>query len=734
MAVNVKMGVDIGGFTAGIKQGQQILKGLNAEMKASEAEFKATGNAEQKLQSQTKTLNSQLNVQRGIADQAKNALKAMTDAGINPADAAYQKLYVQMLNAEAGANEAQAALNALGGGAEQAATGADKLTGSLQGISQKMSLQQVQSGIEKITGGLEKAAQKAIELGERLWDTIMDSARRADDTQTMAEMYGIDLQRYKQMQALVAGEMDTSVEAMLGAQDKLKKGIGSGSQEIMDDLEMLGVAIRSGKSDTAQLITEDTEELFWRTGKALLAMDDAFDKEATAQKLFGKSWKELKPLFDEYDSLEDYNKALSETSVSSEEATKNSAELADRVGELENTWTQLKDEIIGAVAPALTEAVQTVEGLLARILEYLQTPEGKKALEDMGKAVQGLFSNLSEIDPEKVVEGFTGVFNKVIESLQWLDENKQTVIDALKFIIGGWAALRLTGGALQLLNLVNGLKGLGPSATPTTNAPTVVPTSNMSFWQKAGVLGLTGEMMMLPAELAVLASKLIPEENKLFSEERVGASQYSEEELNRLRQWVDLQNQITDLESKYGTADFDETKYNQLTEMVEALGEVQKGDLWSRYWDYLVANGITPGVDQLPTKILDEMLENPPEIPVDFDIPDNAAAGISEQVGTVVINGIVELEDGDTGVIKQRKRPKALPHRKANGIWSVPYDGYLATLHKGERVMTAREVSARNYSSNLYVESMYMNGGTDAAGLAAAMAAAQRRTMSGYGS
>jgi hypothetical protein len=48
--------------------------------------------------------------------------------------------------------------------------------------------------------------------------------------------------------------------------------------------------------------------------------------------------------------------------------------------------------------------------------------------------------------------------------------------------------------------------------------------------------------------------------------------------------------------------------------------------------------------------------------------------------------------------------------------------------------MPAREVASRNYNSNLYVESMYMNNGQDAAGLAAAMAAAQRRTMSGYGS
>lgn len=71
----------------------------------------------------------------------------------------------------------------------------------------------------------------------------------------------------------------------------------------------------------------------------------------------------------------------------------------------------------------------------------------------------------------------------------------------------------------------------------------------------------------------------------------------------------------------------------------------------------------------------------------------------------------------------------------ANGLPLVPFDGYPAILHKGERVVPAREVAAsRNFSSNLYVESMYMNNGTDAEGLAAAMAAAQRRTSAGFGS
>ena len=86
MSVNVKMGVDIGSFTSGIREGQNVMKGLNAEMKAAEAEFKATGNAEQLTANKTRILTNQPNTQKSIVDQAKAAMKAMTDAGINPAE------------------------------------------------------------------------------------------------------------------------------------------------------------------------------------------------------------------------------------------------------------------------------------------------------------------------------------------------------------------------------------------------------------------------------------------------------------------------------------------------------------------------------------------------------------------------------------------------------------------------------------------------------------------------
>ena len=760
MAVNVKMGVDIGGFTAGIKEGQQILKGLNAELKASEAEFKATGNAEQKMTSQTKTLTSQMNVQKGIADQARQALQRMTDAGINPADAAYQKMYITMMNAEAGMNEAQASLNALGQGAGNAAAQAEQLTGSLNGISKKISLDQVQSGIQKITTGLENAAKKAVELGEKLWSTIMDSAARADDTATMAQMYGIDIDTFERMQKLVAGGLDTSVEAILKAQDKMTKGVGKGSKEVMDVLNELHITMREGVlDDWTSWQQKDPQKLFWEAGQAIMAMGDAYDKEAAAQALFGKSWKELVPLFETYKTLDEYNAALEEQTVNSAETVRDLAALNDAVGALESSWTTLKEELIGAIAPALTEAATAAGGLLDKLTEYLQTDEGQAMLSQLGDAVSDLLSGITKLSADDVVNGFKDALNTLTSSLTWISKNKDGLVTALEAIAVAFAGLKLADIAISIGKIVSGFQTLwGGAGNPLPTMPggnsaggggdaagtaakggffsaaaTKVSTAAKAFLS-SGMLESMGvaAVALLPAILANSAyQKQWTEQYNTRKEAAAQGGKYSwfidaaadaldarsgrmdmgrqEELLNGLK---DLQNQ-------------------QKAELINTLGQ----DTWqtlNKYWEN-PENFDMIDVDALMADITDKFAaaDTKVELPAELKAAEDAAASVSEQVGTVTLPARL-VWDGKSWGAGGLGGSSLMKH--ANGLPWVPYDGYLALLHKGERVTPAREIQSRSYSSNLYVESMYMNNGTDAEGLAAAMAAAQRRTMSGYGS
>ena len=689
MAVNVKMGVDIGGFTSGIKQGQQILKGLNAEMKASEAEFKATGDAEKKLNDQTKTLNSQLNVQKGIADQAKKALEAMTKAGIDPADAAYQKLYVQMLNAEAGANEAQAALSKLGGGAEEAAEGADQLSNSLNGISKKLSLDQVIGGIDRITTGLENAAKKAIQLGENLFNAITEAAGWADDTATQAEMFGIDIDTFQRMQKLVTNGMDTTVDSMLKSQKKLRKGIGEDSQAVMDTLQDLELAISSGKDQTAHLITDDQTELFWKAGQAIMGLTDDFDKEAKAQALFGRSWEELVPLFNKYKSAEDYAKALEEVEVVSTESVENLATLNDKLSELEGNFDTLKTELLGQLAPALTDAADALNGVLKTVLEYLKTEEGQQMLEDMKNSVQELFAGMKDINAEDVVKGFKDAFDKVTGALNWIVQNKDTVIAAVEGIFGFWATLKVSEGALTILKVINGLKDLAGLGGATALGSGLGASMTQAVTSVAGIAG--NEILMNNSPV------------------------FGDWFMNQTSVGRALGGRHADTWESVGK-DFENWQR-------EVFGD---NGLIANFWNDLSHLG-DENYD-----FENHRLKLEPEV----EIPPEEKEEIQRQIDAMTPEMKVKLKlEWEFGGGKEAAESAGAgwaPH--ANGLAYVPYDGYLAMLHKGERVTPAREVSSRNYSSNLYVESMYMNGGTDAAGLAAAMAAAQRRQMSGYGS
>ena len=706
---NAKLDIDIGAFQSNIKAAQGVLKGLDAQMKAADATFKATGNSEKQLADKTRTLNSQLQVQKGIADQAKQALKAMDEAGVDPLDASYQKLYATMMTATAGMNNAQAELNALSDSAQGAAGSADQLTTSVQSIGKKISLDQVITGIGKITDGLENAAKKAVKLGEDLWNAIMDSAKWADDTATMAEMYGIDLDTFQRMQKLVTNGLDTSVEAILKSQKKLRKGVGDESKATMEALEELGLAIRSGKEDGLHLVTEDDVDLFWKAGQALMALDDSFDKESMAQSLFGRSWQELVPLFNKYKTLEDYNTALEEQNVVSEESVNNLAALNDKVSELQGNFETLKNEVIGSLAPGLTEAADALNDVLTTVLEYLQTEEGQQMLSDLGESVAELFSGLRDINPQDIVNGFKGVFDTVLGALDWIVNNKDTLIAAVEGIFGVWATLEVSSGVLTILKVIDGLKslaGIGAGTGAGAGASVSTGISALLTGATTKVAGIAGNGVLqnfIPGLTDwIVHNTGIGQEVFLGTKEK--GSTFKEIGENTEQWWNDYKNVLTNAR-----------------------------DYWSGIWDQQREAAEWTFGDEYTADELMQMINGGEPVPVEVEpTPEEGAAeNIADQVGTITLP--VEFQIRSDYVNLQQYILKQMGVGNANGLSYVPNEG-LNHLHQGERVVPAREVASRSFSSNLYVENMNMGGGLSADALAAAIAGRNRRMMAGYGS
>ena len=99
--INTKMRVTgINEYKNAMKQGQQAVKTLDAELKLNEAQYKASGDAEDYMQKKSKLLTDQIKQQKTIVDNATKALKQMEKDGVSKTSAAYQKMQQDLANAQ----------------------------------------------------------------------------------------------------------------------------------------------------------------------------------------------------------------------------------------------------------------------------------------------------------------------------------------------------------------------------------------------------------------------------------------------------------------------------------------------------------------------------------------------------------------------------------------------------------------------------------------------------------
>ena len=858
--VSVRMGVSgIGQFKQAMNDAQNSVRTIDAALKKNEAQFKATGNAQDYLGQKTDLLKQKLNSQKTAAANASQALAQMAQNGVDPASREYQKLAQSLLNAETAVIETQTQIQNLGTQEEEATGKTEKLEASLQGLNKKVSLQQVIHGIDSITSGLEKAAKKAVEVGTKIWDNIMDSAAYADDTATLASRMGLTVEEVQQMQ-YVANRFEAPVETVAKSWKKIKMSMTSDSKDIIADFERLGVATveyAQGKLGPVAQGMRDYKDVFWETGEAIMRITDEAEQERLAQQLLGRSWDELIPLFKA--GREAYEEALESAPTNSEDAIENAAELNDKISELEQSFKILKTEVIGNIAPALSAAADSLEKLIKSITEYLQTDEGQEMLQKMGEAVEGLFSDLSKIDPEEVVEGFASVFNTIVDGLKWLSDNSGTVIGAMQAIVAGWGALKITGGVLKIIELVNGLKGLG-GAKGVTDAMNQIANNNpgggtggSGTGDAAGTAGKTGFFAKIGSAIkggwaangawglapaAVFGLSIAPA-LKLQSDieqQTVDAYEAANEILDAAEEAGDTSKEMINLARQANEATmpngYDTNRLGQINfgynskidDAVKTFGsrayEAMWKDLFARFYEYDNVNGwsidaltrlargegvkdafgeTTYGIDQqtsdalatamrdVLTQAIAEGYEYDPykwsrteiqrrELPSGWAYDEkgqiyNMETGkfmqenttywddkrwmewTNEQNAKYAEESSTAIQESAGKISDAADRMSTLPDAvaaavsgitlsvefslfggsHANGIGYVPFDGYMAMLHRGERVLTERE--NRNYSTvnNTYFGTVNLNNGLEVDALTESIDKRNRRQQAGYG-
>ena len=380
MAVNVKLGVDLGDFNSGIKSAKEQIKTFDAALKYAEASLKSTGDAESALTTKTEALRGKLEAQKKVVDQYTDALQKMNAAGVEKTSSSYQKMQTNLLNAKAAMETTRAQINDLNTSQTNAAKSADDLATNVGKIGKNVSLQTLSDGLSKLNNSLERGARTAIRMGRTIARSAMSSTGWADDLSTRSTQYGIDVETLQRMEN-VAAYIDTDVDAIISARDRMSK-----NRESLE--ELLGIST-DGRS---------VDDVFWEAGEAIMKLGEGFDQNEYAMKIFGRGWRELLPLFTA--GREEYEALMKSQSVLSKEQIDNLVKGDDAFKQVQQQAQLLINQFWADNAGKITDLLQWIidnkDGVVA-------------AITAIGGAFAALKLGEVALDIAKVVRGFQGL-------------------------------------------------------------------------------------------------------------------------------------------------------------------------------------------------------------------------------------------------------------------------------------------------------------------------------------
>ena len=457
--VNVKMGVSgVAKFKQDMNQAKQSVKTLDAQLALTEKQFKASGDAESYMTEKAALLQAKLEQQKSVVASAEKALEQMRANGVDRASTAYQSMYQQMLRAKGELLDTENAMEGVADAGEDAANGVDEMNTQMKRIGDGVSWQNVTDGLEKITSAMGNVISKAAAVGQAIINATLGAGSWADTLGETADKYEMSPEKLYRMQQ-VADFIDTDVDTIISAQDKLAKNNAQKGTSYMGAMSFLEID-PNGKSNI---------DLFWEAGEAIANLGENADKTYYAQQIFGKSWRELLPLFKA--GREEYDKYYNEkTTWIGDEAFENLTKLDDASQDLQNNWETMQNTFLGTLAGPMTQVFEVLTGVLQQFNEYLQSDEGKEALQQMGETITNLISDLANIKPEDAVNTLKDIVDKITEGLKWISEHSSDVVTAVEAFIAVWAGLKVAEGVTIVLKLIDGIKGLTAGSAAAAGA------------------------------------------------------------------------------------------------------------------------------------------------------------------------------------------------------------------------------------------------------------------------
>ena len=448
-----------------------VIKTLNSEQKLAKAQYEATGDAQQYAADQARILKEQIEQQKKAVSAAEDAVKKLTDNGVDKNADSMRKWRERLNNARTALYNMQTRLNHVGDelGEEEQAFGKAQTAGSnyqneMEKVNKGIDFQNTITAIDHITGHIETVIKTAAKGAKALWDMGVDAGTWADNIATAASQAGVDPETYQSWQyasRFIDSNVDDIVKNWRDIDNKLIAE-GETGQKYLADLAKVGVA--SINSTTGQL--RQGSDIFWDLIDYLNGIGDAEKRTAEATKFFGNDWRRLNPLIEAgskaYKDLA--NEGRSVAVVSNENVAALGA-VDDAVQDMGARFDKLKYDTLAELAPTFEKTARALSTAITAMDEFVQSAEGQAALAGLNEALSGIIDSFLGKDNgqgtfKAIVEGASGAVKGFTDAMNWIKDNGIVVTGIVAGMGIAWSTLKVTKEVLTFAQLLSG-RGTG---------------------------------------------------------------------------------------------------------------------------------------------------------------------------------------------------------------------------------------------------------------------------------
>lgn len=270
---------------------------------------------------------------------------------------------------------------------------------------------------------------------------------------------GIAVESLQKLQ-FVAGQSETSFDAITTSINKFQVNLSKGSKDTTDALKGLGISI-------GEISALQPDQQFLKIAESIATVEDPAKRAQVAVALFGRGGTELLPLLRKgADGVAELSNQFDELGIAV------SADTINKVDDLGDSFSRLGTQAKGLA----TELVALAAPLVSPLLE---------GASDLLRDVKILIGQADEI-------------TKLNEQIKFLEEHRGSV--ALAFKYGEVGTGILTGDEIE--DRLRRITRLRDALIATNKAPPIVeiPLDNKAFGLPANIPGISGPAVLTPEQ------------------------------------------------------------------------------------------------------------------------------------------------------------------------------------------------------------------------------------------